>query len=108
LRRQKLALSVRAAAGAAGIDRATWTSLEAGTRVVQDRSHAAIEDVLQWPPGSIAAFVEDGVDPGVDAGNDPTPGRPSSPAGDDDPPPGDLLPFDDVEQQIWAIKKLGA
>jgi hypothetical protein len=59
-RRKKLGLSVRAAANDAGIDRATWTALEAGTRTIQDRHHAAIEGVLQWQPGAIATYLEDG------------------------------------------------
>lgn len=113
LRRQQLTWSVRAAANAAGIDRATWTSLEAGTRNVQDRFHRAIEDTLQWPAGSIAAYLKDGATPGASTVNDSPPASecsdPSPPAGEcSDTPPADLLPFDDVEQQIWAITKLGA
>jgi transcriptional regulator with XRE-family HTH domain len=51
--RQNLGLSVRAAAKNAGVDRATWTGLEEGSRETQDRQFAGIERALDWPPGTI-------------------------------------------------------
>lgn len=55
--RQELSLSIRAAASAAGVDRATWTALEDGSRVTQDRHYAGIERVLGWPSGTIETIV---------------------------------------------------
>ncbi|MEC3977870.1 helix-turn-helix domain-containing protein [Amycolatopsis sp. H20-H5] len=57
-RRRHLGLSVRAAAAAANIDRATWTSLEDGSRVTQDRHYVAIEHALQWPTGYISHLLQ--------------------------------------------------
>lgn len=54
-RRQDLRLSVREAARRAGIDRATWTGLEDGSRQTQDTKYAGIEDALEVAHGSIAA-----------------------------------------------------
>lgn len=56
-RRLQLHLSVRAAAKAAGVDRNTWSSLEDGTRTLQDRNYAKIETALQWPEGEILEIV---------------------------------------------------
>lgn len=58
-RRQDLRLSLRAAARLAGIDRATWTGIEDGSRQTQDTKYAAIEDALQLPRGSIAAKLRE-------------------------------------------------
>jgi transcriptional regulator with XRE-family HTH domain len=55
--RQNLGLSVRAAAQKAGVDRATWTSLEAGSRDTQDRQFVGIERALEMPRGTIAAIL---------------------------------------------------
>lgn len=63
-RRRALGLSVRAAAQAAGIDRATWTSAEAGTRQTAEYNYAGIEKALSWQSGSIDAILD---------GRDPTP-----------------------------------
>lgn len=57
--RQSLGLSVRAAASKAGVDRATWTGMEDGSRGTQDRQFAGIERALEWPPGAIAAILRD-------------------------------------------------
>jgi transcriptional regulator with XRE-family HTH domain len=56
-RRLQLHLSVRAAAKAAGVDRNTWSSLEDGTRVLQDRNYAKIETALQWPTGEVPRIL---------------------------------------------------
>lgn len=65
-RRQYLGLSVRAAAKLAGVDRATWTALEEGTRVTQDRHYGGIERALEWPAGHMAGVVRGaGVTAGV-------------------------------------------
>lgn len=55
--RQSLGLSVRAAAGKAGVDRATWSGMEDGSRGTQDRQFAGIERALEWPPGAIDAIL---------------------------------------------------
>lgn len=57
--RQNLGLSVRAAAKDAGVDRATWTGLEDGSRETQDRQFAGIERALNWPPGTIDQIRRD-------------------------------------------------
>lgn len=59
-RRLKLKLSVRAAAKAAGIDRNTWSSLEDGSRVLQDRNYAKVEEALNWPTGEILRILSPG------------------------------------------------
>lgn len=82
-RRIELSLSVRAAAKVAGIDRATWTGLEEGTKVTQDRHYAGIERALRWPTGYIAS-VASGVHP--DARD---PGAPEL--------------RDDNERKIWSM-----
>jgi hypothetical protein len=56
--RVALDLSVRAAAKAAGVDRATWAGVEDGTRVVQDRNAWKMEEVLGWPQGSFSARLK--------------------------------------------------
>lgn len=73
--RQRLGLSIRAAAREAGVDRATWTGLEDGTRATQDRHYAGIESAMRWAPGSIHAITQ---------GREPTigPATPSSATGD--------------------------
>jgi len=57
-RRTELGLSVRAASMAAGIDRNTWSWMEAGTRVLQDRNYAKVEKALQWPTGEIPRILD--------------------------------------------------
>lgn len=52
-RRGALKLSVSRAARLAGVDRATWTGMEAATRVPQSHNRTAMERVLHWAPGSI-------------------------------------------------------
>jgi transcriptional regulator with XRE-family HTH domain len=99
LRRQKLKMSVRAAATAAGIDRATWTSLEAGTRNAQDRHHATIEDVLQWPAGTIAANLEDGATPPASADTDH-----ASPADDGGAPLVVRMSADELAELIMTVQ----
>ena len=59
-RRLELRLSVRAAAKAAGVDRNTWSSLEDGSRVLQDRNYAKIEEALSWPTGEILRILTPG------------------------------------------------
>lgn len=103
--RQRLALSVRAAAEAAGIDRATWTSLEAGTRHLRDRSHSAIEDVLQWPFGSIAAYLENGIIPGTSSVNAPTAGSTSPAIGERDAPLVVRMSADELAELIMSVQE---
>lgn len=78
--RQQLGLSIRAAARAAGVDRATWTGLEEGTRATQDRHYAGIERALDWPPGTIESIMS---------------GEPRQPAAPE--------LRDDNERRIWAM-----
>jgi transcriptional regulator with XRE-family HTH domain len=56
-RRLQLHLSVRAAAMKAGVDRNTWSWLEAGTRVLQDRNYSKVETALEWPLGEILRIL---------------------------------------------------
>jgi hypothetical protein len=58
-RRTTLGLSVRAASTLAGLNRATWTALEDGTRSTQDRHYGGIERALQWPPGHIRSILDE-------------------------------------------------
>lgn len=55
--RQRLGLSIRAAARQAGVDRATWASLEDGTRATRDHHWANIELTLDWPSGTIDTIM---------------------------------------------------
>ncbi len=59
-RRKMLGLSISAAARAAGIDRATWTGTERGTRRTEEYNFAAIERALGWAPGSVDAILSGG------------------------------------------------
>jgi transcriptional regulator with XRE-family HTH domain len=63
-RRLQLNLSVRAAAQAAGLDRATWQGLEDGTRTTRDHKLAGIERVLGWVEGSVHTILAGGL-PGL-------------------------------------------
>lgn len=63
-RRLELGLSARTASARAGINRATWASLEANTNRLSRHLWSAVETTLQWQPGSIEAVL---------AGGDPTP-----------------------------------
>ncbi|MDM4722792.1 helix-turn-helix transcriptional regulator [Micromonospora sp. WMMA1363] len=56
-RRMELGLSVSKAAQAAGIDRATWTYLENGSRRTAEFNYAGIERALQWKAGSIGGVL---------------------------------------------------
>lgn len=58
-RRLELRLSVRAAAGRAGIDRGTWMALEEGSRKTQDSSYAGIQAALEWPAGHIIKILSE-------------------------------------------------
>lgn len=58
-RRLELRLSVRAASMAAGVDRNTWSWLEAGTRVLQDRNYAKVETALEWPDGEVLRILSE-------------------------------------------------
>jgi transcriptional regulator with XRE-family HTH domain len=64
VRRLELGLSATKAAQAAGIDRATWSNAETGTRRTLEHNHVGIERALSWRPGSIEAIL---------AGGEPTP-----------------------------------
>lgn len=59
-RRQELGLSVKRAAEMAKVDRNTWIALEAATRSLTDAKWVSVEEVLQWPSGSIQKIVEGG------------------------------------------------
>jgi hypothetical protein len=75
--RLAVGLSVRAAANAAGMDRATWTAIEEGTRQTQDRFYVAIERTLRWPPNTMEQIVS-GAITSLPQGL-PLPGKPGSP-----------------------------
>lgn len=59
-RRRQLGLSVRAAAQRAGVDRATWTAAENGTRTIAEYNHAGVERALDWEQGTIARVLAGG------------------------------------------------
>lgn len=61
-RRQTMGMSISEAARLAGVDRATWTGVERGTRQPEDFTLGRIEATLQWASGSIDA-IRDGADP---------------------------------------------
>lgn len=67
-RRRTLGLSLSAAARAAGIDRATWTGMERGTRRTEEYNYASIDRALRWAPGSVDRVL---------AGGEPEPQEPS-------------------------------
>ena len=57
-RRESLGLSVRQAAAAGGLTRATWADVEAGKRThVRARTLDAIDAVLRFTPGTLAAMA---------------------------------------------------
>lgn len=60
LRRKELALSMRAAADAAGIGRPTWTALEQASRETEAYIYARVERVLGWKLGSIEVVLAGG------------------------------------------------
>lgn len=66
-RRIELGLSGAAAARAAGIDRATWSSAENGIRRTAEHNYAGIERALRWQPGSISAILDGGEPTPADA-----------------------------------------
>jgi hypothetical protein len=59
-RRVELYESVRAAAAAAGVDRATWGGVEDGTRTVQEKTAKRMEDALGWGRGSFRKILDGG------------------------------------------------
>jgi hypothetical protein len=59
-RRLKLGLSTRAAAAAAGINRATWASTEDEERRLSEHLWSGVEQALGWARGSIAAILRGG------------------------------------------------
>lgn len=59
-RRLELRLSVRAAAKAAGVDRNTWSTLEDGSRVLQDRNYDKVETALNWSSGEVLRILAPG------------------------------------------------
>lgn len=60
-RRRDLRISARSAAAAAGINRATWATIESGQRRLTPHLRPAVEGALQWAPGSIDAILAGGV-----------------------------------------------
>lgn len=60
VRRLERGLSASKAAQAAGIDRATWSNAETGTRRTLEHNYAGIERALGWMPGSIEAILSGG------------------------------------------------
>jgi hypothetical protein len=90
-RRLERGLSVRAAAIAAQIDRATWAAAEAGTRGIREHNYAGVERTLRWVPGSIYEILE---------GGNPVPVE---------NPPGDgagLPPDFDLEAELERVDRL--
>lgn len=61
-RRLALRLSTRAAAEAARIDRATWTTAEAGSRDLREYNYTGIERALSWEPGTIDKLLAGEID----------------------------------------------
>lgn len=59
-RRKTMGLSLSAAARLAGIDRATWTGSERGTRQTEAYNFAGIERALRWAPGSVERTLAGG------------------------------------------------
>lgn len=59
-RRIQLRLSARAASAKAGVDRATWASMEKGTRRTAEYQYTGIEYALDWTLGSIDAILDGG------------------------------------------------
>lgn len=59
-RRLERGLSTSKAAQAAGIDRATWSTAESGTRRTSEHNWAGIERALGWRTGSIAEILQGG------------------------------------------------
>lgn len=59
-RRKQLQLSIVAAAAAAGINRATWSALEQGTRDTESYTYGGVERALNWAPGSIDRILDGG------------------------------------------------
>lgn len=73
-RRLELGLSIRAAADRAGVDRATWATIENGTSRLSRHRWSALERALLWEPGSVTAVVGGGA-PTAMAGPPPSPAR---------------------------------
>lgn len=69
-RRRTLGLSLSAAARAAGLDRATWTGMERGTRRTEEYNYASIKRALKWDTGSVDRIL---------AGGGPVPQDPARP-----------------------------
>lgn len=59
-RRKAMGLSLSAAARLAGVDRATWTGSERGTRQTETYNYASIERALKWVPGSVETVLAGG------------------------------------------------
>jgi transcriptional regulator with XRE-family HTH domain len=59
-RRLKLGLSTRTAAGAAGINRATWASTEEEERRLSQHLWSGVERALAWAPGSVETILGGG------------------------------------------------
>lgn len=59
-RRLKLGLSARSAAMAAGINRATWGSMEDNTRRISEHLWSGVERALSWAPGSVQTVLAGG------------------------------------------------
>lgn len=59
-RRNACGLSISAAADAAGINRMTWSSIEAGDRDTEDYIIGRVERALGWAPGSAARVLAGG------------------------------------------------
>jgi DNA-binding XRE family transcriptional regulator len=73
-RRTQLQLSTVRAAQEAKLSRQTWQNLESAARRTNPANHTAIERVLRWAPGSVAAIL-DGGDPTEVTGQPTSPGQ---------------------------------
>jgi transcriptional regulator with XRE-family HTH domain len=80
-RRLALGLSAREAANQAGINRATWSTMEGGERRLSRHLWSPVERVLLWEPGSIEQILAGG-DP-TPQEDQPVPAKPSPPSGPD-------------------------
>lgn len=99
--RERRRLSLNRAAALAGISHMTWINVEKAAPA-RGLTYRAIEEVLQWEPGSVDAILD---------GGDPTPtesqkDQPSGSSLDDliPPPPTDYpadMTLTDDERQYW-------
>jgi transcriptional regulator with XRE-family HTH domain len=56
-RRRELGLSKAAVVRRADVSRPAWDDWETGARVPQDANYRKIEKALEWPRGTVAAYI---------------------------------------------------